>query len=208
MASKKPRATGADNEQRPADERPDDSREQQATPDGEPGRSADQARDEALAATSEPDLASELAAASDRALRLQAEMQNLRDRTAREIATERRYAVLPILRELLPVVDNIDRAIEAAEKAGEAENLLAGFRLVRQQLGTILSRHHCEEIEAAGQPFDPNFHEAILQQPSPDVPDGHVMMVTQTGYRLHDRVVRASQVIVSSGPPAEAGSPS
>jgi molecular chaperone GrpE len=188
MASKKPLGTHADDEQ-------------QSTPSDDAGQSVDQALDEALADAGESDLAGELAAAHDRALRLQAEMQNLRDRTAREIATERRYAALPILRELLPVIDNIDRAIEAAEKAGEAENLLAGFRLVRQQLVTILGQHHCEEIEADGQPFDPNFHEAILQQPSPDLPDGHVMMVTQTGYRLHDRVVRPSQVIVSSGPP-------
>jgi molecular chaperone GrpE len=204
MASKKPQATDPDSEQRPAGQ---PSGPQQSAPGDDAGQAeavygaAGQAADEALADAAS--LASELAAANDRALRLQAEMQNLRDRTSREIATERRYAALPILRELLPVIDNIDRAIQAAEKAGEAENLLAGFRLVRQQLVTILSRHHCEEIEAAGQPFDPHFHEAILQQPSPDVPDGHVMMVTQTGYRLHDRVVRPSQVIVSSGPPGE-----
>lgn len=143
----------------------------------------------------------ELAACNDRLLRLQAEMQNLRNRTAREIADERRYAALPILRDLLPVVDNIDRAIEAAEKAGEAENLLAGFRLVRQQLVTALTQQHCEPIEALNQPFDPNFHQAILQQPSTEVPPGVVTMVTQPGYRLHDRVVRPAQVIVSSGPP-------
>ena len=159
-----------------------------------------QTLEEALATAGEPDLAAELAAANDRALRLQAEMQNLRNRTSREIADERRYAALPILRELLPVLDNIDRAIGAAEKAGESENLLAGFRLVKQQLETILSRHQCEPIAAAGQPFDPNFHEAILQQPSADVPADHVIMVTQPGYTLHDRVVRPAQVIVSSGP--------
>ena len=127
-------------------------------------------------------------------------MQNLRNRTSREIADERRYAALPVLRDLLPVLDNIDRAIEAAEKAGEAENLLAGFRLVRQQLVTIAREPRCEPIEALGQPFDPNFHQAILQQPSPDVPAGTVTMVTQPGYKLHDRVVRPAQVIVSSGP--------
>lgn len=146
------------------------------------------------------DAAAELVAANDRLLRLQAEMQNLRNRTSREIADERRYAAMPVLRDLLPVIDNIDRALEAAEKAGEAENLLAGFRLVRQQLVTILAQHHCELIEAAGEPFDPNFHEAILQQPAADVPPGTVTMVTQTGYKLHDRVVRPAQVIVSSGP--------
>lgn len=149
------------------------------------------------------DLAAELAAANDRALRLQAEMQNLRNRTSREIADERRYAAVPILRDLLPVIDNIDRAIEAAAKAGEAENLLAGFRLVKQQLETVLTRHQCEPIKAEGESFDPNFHEAILHQPSATVPANHVVMVTQAGYKLHDRVVRPSQVIVSSGPPAK-----
>jgi len=160
---------------------------------------ADQSLEDVLATAGEQDSTAELATANDRLLRLQAEMQNLRNRTSREIADERRYAALPILRELLPVIDNIDRAIEAAEKAGEAENLLAGFRLVRQQLHTILGRHECEPIPAEGQPFDPNFHEAILQQPSADVPKGHVIMVTQSGYKLHDRVVRPAQVIVSSG---------
>jgi molecular chaperone GrpE len=150
----------------------------------------------------EANLAAELAAANDRALRLHAEMQNLRNRSSREIADERRYAALPVLRDLLPVLDNIGRAIEAAEKAGEAENLLAGFRLVRQQLETIFSSHGAEPINPRGEPFDPNYHQAILQQPSAEVPAGHVMMVTQTGYKLHDRVVRPAQVIVSSGPPA------
>lgn len=146
------------------------------------------------------DVQQELAAARDRALRLQAEMENLRGRTSRELADTHRYAALPVVRDLLPVLDNIDRAIEAAEKDDSAGNLLDGFRLVRQQLLTILSQHKCEEIAAEGEPFDPQFHEAILQQPSDDVPAGHVTMVTQTGYRMHDRVVRPSQVIVSSGP--------
>jgi molecular chaperone GrpE len=150
-----------------------------------------------------PDAAEELAAADERLLRLQAEMQNLRNRTSREIADERKYAALPVMRDLLPVVDNIDRAIEAAEKAGEAENLLAGFRLVNQQLHSILNRNECVPIAAENAPFDPNFHQAILQQPSSDVPAGNVTMVTQPGYMLHDRVVRPAQVIVSSGPAAE-----
>ena len=158
--------------------------------------------DEALGTSDQRNLVEELAAAHDRALRIHAEMQNLRDRTSREVAEERRYAALPIIRDLLPVVDNIDRALEAAEKADEAENLLAGFRLVRQQLVTILDQHHCVPIEAEGKPFDPNYHAAILHQPSADEPAGTITMVTQTGYKLHDRVVRPSQVIVSSGPPA------
>jgi molecular chaperone GrpE len=161
-----------------------------------------QTLEEALAESTIQIPAADTAATDDRLLRLQAEMQNLRSRTSREIADERKYAALPVVRELLPVVDNIDRAIEAAEKAGEAENLLAGFRLVKQQLHTLLGGHHCEPIEAEGQEFDPNFHQAILQQPSADVPAGHVTMVTQAGYKMHDRVVRPAQVIVSSGPPS------
>ena len=143
------------------------------------------------------DPAAELAAANDRLLRLQAEMQNLRNRTAREIADERRYAALPVVRELLPVVDNIERAIEAAEKAGEAETLLEGFRLVRQQLLTLLDHHHCERIEALGQPFDPHFHEALLTQPSDSAESGAVLEVVQRGYRVGDRVVRPAKVIVA-----------
>jgi molecular chaperone GrpE len=163
---------------------------------------ADDALGAAMPASGGLDLATELATANDRALRLQAEMQNLRNRTAREIADERKYAALPALRDLLPVVDNIDRAIEAAAKAGEAGNLLEGFRLVRQQLATVLSSNNCEPIEAEGRQFDPNFHQAILHQPSPSVPAGTVTMVTQVGYKLHDRVIRPAQVIVSSGPAA------
>jgi molecular chaperone GrpE len=176
-------------------------------PDLDPAAAAeapavDDALGAAIAGVIGPDASAELAAANDRLLRLQAEMQNLRNRTSREVADERKYAALPVLRDLLPVVDNIDRAIEAAVKSGEAENLLEGFRLVRQQLATVLSSHHCEPIEAAGQPFDPNLHQAILHQPSPDVPPGTVTMVTQQGYTLHERVIRPAQVIVSSGPPA------
>src|SRR4029078_6738679 len=150
------------------------------------------------AKSSVSDAAAEIAAQGEQLLRLQAEMQNVRNRTSREIADVRKYAALPVMQDLLPVVDNIDRAIEAAEKAGEAENLLAGFRLVKQQLHTILNRNECVPIEAENAPFDPNFHQATFAQPSSDVPAGNVMMVTQSGYMLHDRVVRPAQVIVSS----------
>jgi molecular chaperone GrpE len=165
-----------------------------------PDAAEEQAWDESLSESTIQMPTADSAAVDDRLLRLQAEMQNLRNRTSREIADERKYAALPVVRDLLPVVDNIERAIEAAEKAGEAENLLAGFRLVNQQLHTLLSRNQCVPIDAEGQLFDPNFHQAILQQPSADVPAGNVMFVAQPGYKMHDRVVRPAQVIVSSGP--------
>lgn len=173
---------------------------------GEESPTTDAVEDEFLGdgniPSSDEAASTEVADLNDRLLRLHAEMQNLRNRTSREIADERKYASLPVVRDLLPVVDNIDRAIEAAEKAGEAENLLSGFRLVKQQLHSILAQHKCEPIQADGQEFDPHFHQAILQQPSAEVPAGHVMLVAQTGYKIHDRVVRPAQVIVSSGPPS------
>ena len=142
----------------------------------------------------------ELAEEKERVLRLQAEMENLRNRTSREISESARYAAMPFVRDLLPVIDNIDRAIEAAEKNAEATNLLEGFKLVHQQLVSLLEKHHCKRIEDLGEPFDPQFHEAILQQPSDEQPANHIMMVTEAGYVLHDRVVRPSKVIISSGP--------
>jgi molecular chaperone GrpE len=146
--------------------------------------------------------AAELAAEKDRSLRLQAEMENLRARTSREIADQARYAALPLMRDLLPVVDNIERAIEAASQSGDSNSLLEGFKLVHQQLLTALEQHNCKKIEAFGEPFDPQFHAAILQQPSDEVPANHVLLVAQAGYKLYDRVVRPAQVIISTGPAA------
>ena len=144
-------------------------------------------------------LEQELAAERDRNLRLRAELENVRTRSAREIAENLRYAAMPLVRDLLPVVDNIDRALEAATKSGESGPLVEGFRMVRQLLLSTLAQQNVREIPAQGELFDPQFHAAILQQPSNDVPPGHVMHVAQAGYQLHDRVVRPSQVIVSSG---------
>jgi molecular chaperone GrpE len=148
----------------------------------------------------ETDLRAELAVEKDRCLRIQAEMENLRARTAREIADHHRYAAVPLIRDLLPVVDNIQRAIEAAEKAGDAGSLLEGFKMVQQQLLTILKQHHCEPIPALGEPFDPQVHDAMLQQPSDEIPANHVALVAQVGYQVHDRVIRPAQVIISTGP--------
>jgi molecular chaperone GrpE len=142
----------------------------------------------------------ELAAERDRNLRLRAELENVRTRTSRELIESARYAAMPLVRDLLPVLDNIDRAMEAAQKSGEQGPLVEGIRLVRQQLVNLLNQHNVREIDATGA-FDPQFHAAILHQPSDKVPADHITLVTQAGYQLHDRVVRPSQVIVSSGPP-------
>ena len=145
----------------------------------------------------------ELDAAKDRALRCQAELENYRRRAAREMEQQQRYAALPLLRDLLPVWDNVRRAIEAAGQAGGDPALLQGFAMVAAQLEDVLRRHDCQKIDALYQPFDPNLHEAITQQPSSEHPPGTIIGETQTGFRLHDRVVRASQVIVSAAAPSD-----
>ena len=106
-----------------------------------------------------------------------------------------------LLRDLLPVVDNLTRAIEASEKASDSGSLLQGVKMVARQLDGVLAQHQCQRIEALHQPFDPARHQAIMQQPSADHPPATVILVAQDGYTLYDRVVRPSQVIVSTRPP-------
>jgi molecular chaperone GrpE len=162
---------------------------------------ADAALAEPAGATDEAaTLREELAAAKDRALRTQAELENYRKRMRKELDDERRYAQLPLLSDILPVIDNVNRAIQAAEKSPDVGGLLAGFKMVAQQLENVLSRHHCQRIDALHKPFDPHLHAAILQQPSGEHPPNTVIQVAQDGYQLHDRVLRPAQVIVSTSP--------
>lgn len=146
-------------------------------------------------------LQAELDAARDRVLRVQAELENYRKRAQRTLEDERRYACLPLMRDLLTVVDNLQRAIDAAQQNEGAAGLLEGVTMVAEQLRLILKQHHCEEIPADNARFDPNLHEAIAQFPSEEHEPGQVTQVTQTGYQLHDRVIRPSQVIVAAPRP-------
>ena len=147
------------------------------------------------------DLQGQLQEANDRVLRSQAELENSRKRMRREMDEQRKFAVFPLLSDLLPVVDNLGRAVQSANESPDAESLLAGVEMVATQLAAILEQHKCQKIAAAGEPFDPNLHEAIGQQPSPECPEGHVAHVALEGYCLHDRVIRPSQVLVSTGTP-------
>jgi molecular chaperone GrpE len=145
-------------------------------------------------------LRAEVEHARDRALRAQAELENVRKRAQREIMHERRYAATPLIRDLLVVADNVDRAIAAAEQTGQNSGLVEGFRMVADQLHSTLEKHGCTRIAADGRPFDPHLHEAISQQPTADYPPGTVVHVALSGYQLHDRVVRPAQVVVSAEP--------
>ena len=164
--------------------------------------SAEQAASEQAASerSETEQLREELAMANDRALRAAAELENFRRRSRQQIDAERRYAAMPLIQSLLPALDNIDRAIGAADGSDGAGALIDGFKIVASQMRGALAEFDCIEIEALGQTFDPNWHDAILQQPSDEYENGVVMMVTETGYKLHDRVVRPTKVIVSTGP--------
>lgn len=153
----------------------------------------------------EPGPESQLADARQQLLRGQADLENYQKRSQRELAEQRRYAALPLARELLNVTDNLQRAIEAAVEAGESEQLVSGVQMVAEQLALILSQYDCLLIDAEGKEFDPNLHEAIGQVPSQDHPPGTVVQVTQAGYRMHDRVVRPSQVLVAVATTGAAG---
>ena len=145
----------------------------------------------------------QLQQAQERVLRVQAELENFRKRARRDMEEQRRYASLGLLRDLLPVVDNFDRAIDALGSNDQSTELLEGVKMVSAQLRTVLEQHNCQPINAEGEPFDPSFHEAIAQEPSDEHPQGTVIRVPQIGYRVHERVIRPSHVVVSSGPPVE-----
>ena len=144
-------------------------------------------------------LRAELAEANDRTLRTQAELENFRKRSRREYEEAQRYREIDLLRDLLPVLDNVLRAIEAADKTTDVESLRSGFRMTAQQIEKLLGSHGCQTIETDGTAFDPTVHDAILQQDAPGVAPGTVVGTASRGYRLHDRVVRPAQVIVAKG---------
>jgi molecular chaperone GrpE len=126
--------------------------------------------------------------------RLAAEFDNFRKRAAREQGDLVTRASERLVKELLPVLDDLERALVAAGDHEEAK-LEEGVRLVHRELGDVLSRQGLEEIDAEGQ-FDPHVHEALLAQPS-DAPEGTVVEVIQKGYRLGDRVLRPARVVVA-----------
>lgn len=144
----------------------------------------------------------------ERWLRAQADLENYRRRVQREMEEDRLYRSLPLVRDLLPGLDNLQRAIDAAGSAAKSpqdgDDLAAGVKMVAKQFEDVLAAHSVQAIEAVGHAFDPNLHEAVQQIPSKEHPPLTVIEEVERGYRLHERVVRPSKVIVSSGPPAGA----
>ena len=133
----------------------------------------------------------------DRALRLAAEMENLKKRLEREKADLLQFANENLIKELLPVVDNLELALEHGRQAETPAAFLEGIELVHQGFLKALARFGVSPIAAVGQPFDPNFHNAVMQEIAPEVPDFTVLKEMQKGYLLQNRLLRPAMVVVA-----------
>jgi len=133
----------------------------------------------------------------DMAQRVRAEFENYQKRSQKDRELERRYAYTPLIFDLLPVFDNLERTLQAAQQAGEKGALVQGVAMVQTQFLEQLKRHGITRIDAQGKPFDPNLHQAVMQQPSAEVEPNTVLQVLEQGFMNHDRVLRPAKVIVS-----------
>jgi molecular chaperone GrpE len=136
---------------------------------------------------------------NDKYLRLAAEFDNYKRLIQRDQRDQIRFGNEPLLKELLPVVDNLERAIKSSREGGNSDVLIQGVDLTLKQLTGILSKLHVIPVETVGQPFNPATHQAVVSVASEKVPKGHVVEEFQRGYLLHDRILRAAMVSVSTG---------
>jgi len=133
----------------------------------------------------------------DRALRLSAEFENYKKRTQRETNDFKKFANESIFRQLLSVVDNLERAIGSAQENSEESSLFEGVKLTHKEIIKLFETFNVKVVEAENKPFDPNFHQAVTQEESDEFPDNTVTTVLQKGYILHDRLIRPAMVVVS-----------
>jgi molecular chaperone GrpE len=136
----------------------------------------------------------------DLALRSQADFENYKKRAAREKDEAIKYANSSLLEKLVAIIDNFELGLEAARAEGENSPIFSGMSMVLKQLMDFLTDNGLQPIDAAGQEFDPNLHEAIAHEPSDKFPEEVVIRQTRRGYRMKDRLLRPSSVVVSSGP--------
>ncbi len=144
----------------------------------------------------------------ERYLRSVADLDNYRKRAVRDREDAAHRAATRILEDLIPVLDNLGHALNATKAANaDLKSLSGGVEMIASQLKTALAGHGLAEVAPVGKPFDPNLHEAIAQQPSPEVPADHVAACVRTGYTLNGRLVRAASVVVSTGKPEKPADP-
>lgn len=134
----------------------------------------------------------------DLAARTRAEFENYQKRMQREREQERKYAFGPLAEMLLPILDNLDRAIQAGKQAGETGPLVTGVAMVQSQFLELLKRNGVTRIDCAGKPFDPNLHQAVMQKPDESVEPNTIVQVIEQGFLNQDRVLRPAKVIVSA----------
>ncbi|SCY35843.1 nucleotide exchange factor GrpE [Microvirga guangxiensis] len=186
---------------------PNDTDNQNTNPQAETANGADNQAAAETQADPVAVLEAEKADLKDKLLRLMADMENLRRRTEREIADARAYGVANFARDMLNVADNVRRAIESvpedakAAAEGAFKGLIEGIDLTERDLLNTLERHGVKKLEPQGQKFDPNVHQAMFEVPNPDVPNGTVVQVVQSGFVIGDRVLRPALVGVAKGGP-------
>ena len=145
-------------------------------------------------------LLEQVAKANDQVLRVQAEMQNVRRRAERDVESAHKFALDKFAADLLPVVDNLERALASIDSADEGQKPVAeGLELTIKSFMDVLARYKIEAIDPAGQPFDAELHQAVSMVPNPDLEPNTVMDVFQKGYTLNGRLVRPAMVVVSQG---------
>jgi molecular chaperone GrpE len=137
-------------------------------------------------------------------LRVAADFENFKKRAARERQEVSKYANESLLQKLMPVLDNFDMALAAANSAqtNAFQQLQAGIAMIYQQLRSVLAEAGLEEVDASNKTFDPNWHEAVSQQESADVPEGQVLQQLRKGYKLRERLLRPAGVVVAKKPAA------
>ena len=176
-----------------------------ASDEAEAPEDGDQA-DQGAAPDGQPDIFTaikqEVTDLRDRYARLQAEWDNYRKRTAAEREAERVRASENLVKDILPVIDDLERAINHAKESGEGGSLTEGVDAIKGKMLQILGKHKVEQIEAQGQPFDAMKHQAVGTQEDESVPEETVVQVYQQGYKMGDKVLRPSMVVTSTGGPA------
>lgn len=166
--------------------------------DGQPGDEPGAPQDSAAAELELQKLRAESAAYLDRLARLQAEFDNFRKRSLREQQEYREYALAEALKQLLPILDSLDRALKTGNAT--ASEFHSGIELIDRQFHDALAKLGLEPVPAKGAAFDPNLHQAVQMVPSTAVPENHVAEELQRGYKLHERLLRPAMVLVAHNP--------
>jgi molecular chaperone GrpE len=157
------------------------------------------AEEQPAAPSAEEVLKQQLAESNDRFVRLMAEFENFRRRNAKEQLELIETANGKLLEKLSEVQDNFERAFASENKAKDLEAFEKGMQMIYNQFAKVLTDAGLEQIDPTGKEFDPNLHEALMQQPSETIPEGHVVTVFQKGYKLKNKILKTAKVIVSSG---------